>query len=44
LEPNKVNFLTKEEIEKLLLAPNKFCKNELKKVRDLAILQVLYST
>ncbi len=43
LEPREVNFLTENEVEKVLDAPNNFCPNELKKIRDLTILQFLYS-
>lgn len=44
LEPKEINFLTDEEVAKILDAPNNFCLKELKKIRDLTILQLLYST
>ncbi len=40
--PREINFLSEEEIEKILNAPFKFEKNELKKYRDLTILHILY--
>ena len=42
LDPRHVNFLEKEEVEKILLMPEKFEKNEFKKYRDLVILNILY--
>jgi len=42
LDPRVVNFLTKEEVNKILSMPEKFEKDELKKYRDLTILHILY--
>jgi len=39
-----VNFLTEEEVQEILQAPLKYENNELKRLRDYAILNVLYST
>lgn len=39
-----VNFLTEDEVQEILQAPLKYEKNELKRSRDYAILNVLYST
>lgn len=40
----EVNFLTQEEVDKILSAPLDYEKDDLKRKRDFAILQVLYST
>lgn len=40
--PREINFLTEEEIKKLIDAPLHYEKNELKKYRDLTILNILY--
>lgn len=40
----EINFLTQEEIDKILSAPLEYEKDDLKRKRDFAILQVLYST
>lgn len=42
IEPRKITFLTEEEVKKILVMPEKFNKNNLKKNRDLVILNVLY--
>ena len=39
-----VNFLTEEEVQEILQAPLKYENNEIKRARDYAILNVLYST
>jgi len=44
IAPREVNYLSDEEIEKILLAPSQFTKNRFKLVRDEAILQFLYGT
>ncbi len=41
-EPRKIMFLSEEELNKLLLMPEKFETNILKKYRDLSILYTLY--
>lgn len=40
----EINFLTQEEVDKILQAPLDFEKDDLKRKRDYAILQILYST
>ena len=40
----EVNFLTQEEVQKILDAPYEYEKNDLIKKRDLAILNILYGT
>ena len=42
LDPRHIEFLDKEEVEKILSMPEKFERNELKKYRDLTILHILY--
>lgn len=42
LEPRSIEFLSQEEVDKLLSMPEKFEKDELKKYRDLVILYLLY--
>ena len=42
LDPRHIEFLEKEEVEKILSMPEKFERNELKKYRDLTVLYVLY--
>ena len=42
IPPREINFLTEEEINKLLEAPHLYEKNELKKYRDLSVLHILY--
>ena len=43
--PNReINFLTQEEVQKVLEAPSQYEKNEFIKKRDTAILQMLYGT
>ena len=42
LDPRHIEFLEKEEVEKILSMPEKFERNELKKYRDLTILYILY--
>jgi len=39
-----VNFLTEDEVQEILQAPLKYENNEIKRARDYAILNVLYST
>ena len=39
-----VNFLTEDEVQEILQAPLKYENNEIKRTRDYAILNVLYST
>jgi len=43
-DPRVVNFLTQEEVKKILSMPEKFEKNEIKKYRDLSILHILYGS
>ena len=43
-EPRQVDFLDKEELKKILYAPNLVNQNELTKLRDIAILETLFST
>ena len=40
----EVNFLTQEEVDQILAAPLEYEKDDLKRKRDFAILQMLYST
>ena len=40
----EVNFLTQEEVQKILEAPYEYEKNDLIRKRDLAILNILYGT
>ncbi len=40
----EINFLTQEEVQKVLEAPSQYEKNEFIKKRDTAILQMLYGT
>ena len=40
----EVNFLTEEEVQEILQAPLQYENNEIKRARDYAILNVLYST
>jgi site-specific recombinase XerD len=40
----EVNFLTEEEVQEILHAPLQYEDNEIKRARDYAILNVLYST
>lgn len=40
----EINFLTQDEVDKILEAPLEYEKDDLKRKRDFAILQVLYST
>ena len=40
----EVNFLTQEEVQKILDAPYEYEKNDLIRKRDLAILNILYGT
>ena len=40
----EVNFLTQEEVQKILDAPYQYEKNDLIRKRDLAILNILYGT
>lgn len=40
----EVNFLTEEEVQEILRAPLQYEDNEVKRARDYAILNVLYST
>ena len=40
----EVNFLTEEEVQDILQAPLQYENNEIKRARDYAILNVLYST
>lgn len=42
--PREVNYLTEEEIEKILQAPVQFTKSPIKLIRDEAILHFLYGT
>ena len=42
--PREVNFLKEKEIEILLKSPESFEKNPIKKLRDIAILHVLYGS
>ena len=42
LDPRHIDFLEKEEVEKILSMPEKFERNKLKKYRDLTILYILY--
>lgn len=44
IPPREVNYLSDEEIEKILLAPSQFTKNRNKLIRDEAILHFLYGT
>jgi len=44
LEPRTIEFLTQQDIDKLLSMPEKFEKNELKKYRDLVVLYLLYGS
>lgn len=43
-EQREVNFLSMEELDRLLIAPGLYEKNHLKRMRDEAILQTLFST
>ena len=40
----EINFLTQDEVDKILQAPLDFEKDDQKRKRDYAILQILYST
>lgn len=42
--PRTVHFLSDEEIEKILSAPGEWEKNELKRLRDNAIIHILYGS
>lgn len=44
LEPRTIDFLSQEEVDKLLSMPEKFERNEVKKYRDLVILNILYGS
>jgi len=43
-QPRQVDFLDKEELKKILYAPNLVKQDELTKLRDVAILETLFST
>lgn len=43
-QPRQVDFLDKDELKKILYAPNLVNQNELTKLRDIAILETLFST
>lgn len=42
--PRTINFLEQDEVKKILSAPDKFTKNKLQKLRDKAILHLLYGS
>lgn len=42
--PREVHFLNDNEIEKIIRAPSEWEKNELKRSRDNAIIQILYGS
>jgi integrase/recombinase XerD len=42
--PREVHFLSDVEIEKMLLAPEEWEKHERKRIRDLAIIKILYGS
>ena len=44
LEPRTIEFLSQEEVDKLLSMPEYFEKNELKKYRDSVVLNLLYGS
>lgn len=44
LAPRTVEFLSQEEVDRILSMPEKFEKKELKKYRDLVILNILYGS
>lgn len=43
-QPRQVDFLEKDEVKKIMYAPNLVKENELTKLRDIAILELLFST
>jgi len=43
-QPRQVDFLEKEELKKMIYAPNLIKESEITKLRDIAILELLFST
>ncbi len=44
LEPRTIDFLSQDDINNILYMPEKFERNEIKKYRDLVILNILYGS